>query len=61
MKAYLLTTATVFGLIALAHLWRVMAESTALARDPSFILITLVAAGLCVWAVRLLRVAPPPS
>ena len=56
MKAYLLTTGTVFGLLTVAHIWRVIGESTALAKDPWFILITLVAAGLCVWAISLLRV-----
>lgn len=55
MKAYIATTGTVFGLITLAHLWRVISESAALARDPWFILLTLVTAGLCIWAFRLLR------
>ncbi len=55
MKAYLLTTGTVFGLLALVHIWRVIAESSALARDPWFLLITVIAAALCVWAIRLLR------
>lgn len=55
MKAYLLTTGSVFGLITVAHIWRVIAESRALARDPWFILITVLAAGLCVWAFRLIR------
>jgi len=55
MKAYLLTTGTIFGLIAAAHLWRVLSESTALARDPWFVLLTLLAAGLSVWAFSLLR------
>ena len=57
MKAYLLTTGTVFGLLTVAHIWRVIGESTALAKDPWFLLITLIAAGLCVWAIGLLRVA----
>ena len=55
MKAYLVTTGTVFGLLALLHLWRVLQESASLARDPWFLAITLVAAALCVWAFRLLR------
>lgn len=54
MKAYLATTGTVFGLVTLAHVWRVLSES-ALARDPWYILLTLLTAGLCVWAFRLLR------
>jgi dolichyl-phosphate-mannose--protein O-mannosyl transferase len=55
VKAYLATTGTVFGLVTLAHVWRVLSESAALARDPWYILITLITAGLCVWAFRLLR------
>jgi dolichyl-phosphate-mannose--protein O-mannosyl transferase len=54
VKAYLATTGTVFGLVTLAHVWRVLSES-ALARDPWYILLTLLTAGLCVWAFRLLR------
>jgi hypothetical protein len=53
MKAYLVTTGTIFGLVTAAHVWRAVAESHALARDPSFIVLTLLAAGLCGWAVRL--------
>ena len=56
MRSYLLTSGTIFGLIVLAHLSRILAEGAHLARDPWWILITLVAAGLCVWAFRLLRV-----
>ena len=55
MKAFLWTTGIVFALITVAHIWRVFAESAALARDPWFILISLVAAGLSVWSFRLLR------
>ena len=59
MKAYLITTATIFGLLTLVHIWRVVAESTLLARDPWYILITALSAALCVWACSLLRVAAP--
>ena len=55
MKAYLITTGTVFTLVTLAHIWRAIAESSALARDPWFVLLTVMAAGLSVWAWRLLR------
>lgn len=57
MKAFLWTTGIVFGLITVAHVWRVVAESRALARDPWFLLISVVAAGLSIWAFRLLRVS----
>jgi hypothetical protein len=57
MKAYLLTTGTAFALITVAHIWRAIAESSRLARDPWFVLITLLTAGLSVWAWRLLRLS----
>ena len=50
MKAYLLTTGTAFGLLTLAHVWRVLAESPLLARDPWFVLITVLSAALAVYA-----------
>jgi hypothetical protein len=54
MKAYLWTTGVVFGLIALAHILRIIVEGVRLATEPMFILLTLIAASLCVWAFRLL-------
>ena len=54
MKTYVMTTGIVFGLLALAHVLRIVTESTLLARDPGFVAITVVAAGLCLWAMRLL-------
>jgi hypothetical protein len=48
-------TGVVFGLLVAAHLWRVAAESPALASQPDFIVITLLSAGLCGWAIWLLR------
>jgi H+/Cl- antiporter ClcA len=55
MKAYVITTGIVFGLLAIAHLWRIAAENRRLAEDPLFLLITAAAAGLCVWAFGLVR------
>jgi hypothetical protein len=57
MKAYLVITGTVFALITLAHVWRLIAEWPHLATDPGFILITLAAVALSVWAWRLIRLA----
>jgi hypothetical protein len=57
MKAYVMTTGIVFGLLTLAHIWRAFAEGPRLATDPSFFLITVVAAGLSVWAWRVLRLS----
>ncbi len=59
MKVYLLTTGTLFGLVALAHLWRTVNELRHLSSDPSFVLgvaaIGIVTAVMSVWAFRLLR------
>jgi hypothetical protein len=58
MRAYLLVTAIAFALLTLAHVWRIIAESTALARDPWFVLVTVLSAALSGWAFRLWRRAP---
>ena len=55
MRAYLMTTGAVFALVTVAHVWRIVAESPSLARDPWFVLLTLFTAGLSVWAWRLIR------
>ena len=54
MRAYLITTAAVFGLLTAAHLWRMVVERH-LATEPWYLLITVATAALCVWASRLLR------
>jgi tellurite resistance protein TehA-like permease len=54
MRAYVMTTGAVFGLLTLAHVWRVIVEGPHLATDLSYVLITVAAAGLCLWACRLL-------
>jgi len=41
MKAYVMTTGAVFGLIVLAHLARMVAEGSHVASDPFFVLLTL--------------------
>ena len=57
MKAYVMTTGALFGLLTLAHLLRIITESRSLATDPWYVLITVVTAALCLWAWRLLRVS----
>ena len=57
MKTYVMATGTVFGLLALAHVWRMIAEDPHLATDPWFLLITLIAAALSAWAFRLVTLA----
>jgi hypothetical protein len=58
MKAFLITTGTIFGLITIAHVWRMVAENHKLATEPWFVLLTIVAAGLSVWSFRLLSRVP---
>jgi hypothetical protein len=55
MKAYVITTGVIFGLLTLAHVWRIFGENPHLATDPWYLLITAAAAGLCLWAVMVLR------
>jgi hypothetical protein len=57
MKAYVMTTGAVFGLLTLAHLLRIIVEGRHLATDPLYILITVAAASLCLWAWRVLRLS----
>lgn len=57
MKAYVITTGALFGLLTVAHIWRVFAEGPHLATDPFFVLITVAAAAFCLWACHLLRLS----
>jgi hypothetical protein len=54
MKAYLMTTGAVFGLITLAHVWRITVEPH-LVKEPWFVMLTVATASLSVWAWRLVR------
>ena len=55
MKAYLITTGALFGLLTVAHIVRVIMENPGLVRDPFYVLITLLTAVLCGWAFYLVR------
>jgi hypothetical protein len=57
MRAYVMTTGVLFGLIAVAHVWRAFEEGAGLATDPFFVLLTVAAAALSVWAWRLIRLS----
>jgi hypothetical protein len=59
MRAYVMTTGAVFGLITLAHVLRIFAEGRHVA-DPWFLLLTVLTAMLTFWAWRLLRLTPRP-
>jgi hypothetical protein len=58
MRAYLITTGVLFALVAVAHVWRVVAESRALATDPWYVLLTILAVAMSAWAFRLLPTLP---
>ncbi len=58
MRTYVIATGVIFGLLTLVHVWRIF-EEPPLARDPWFILVTLIAAGLCAGAWRLVRRSGP--
>ena len=58
MKAYLITTATVFALIFSAHLARIFAEGLHLVKEPTFLGTSVLSLALCAWAWRLLRRLP---
>jgi hypothetical protein len=53
MKAFLVTTGVLFGLMVVVHLVRVGAEPR-MAKDPWFIVITVAAGVMSLWAWRLL-------
>ena len=57
MKAYVMTTGALFGLLTLSHLLRILDEGPHLATDPWWVLITVAAGVLCLWAWRLLRLS----
>ena len=55
MKLYIITSGSVFALIAVAHIARMATESTHVLREPLFLVLTLIAAGLSIWAFVVLR------
>jgi hypothetical protein len=57
MKAYLVTSGSLFGLIALMHVLRLFAEWQRMKSDltelSAMVGLGILAAGLCYWAFRL--------
>jgi hypothetical protein len=58
MKAYVITTGAIFGLVSAAHIWRAAVEGSSVAKNPVFLLLTVIAAGLAIWAWRVARAMP---
>ena len=52
MKVYLAITASLFSLLVIVHVWRMVVEGSVL-HNPWFLLITAVAAALSIWSWRL--------
>lgn len=55
MRRYVITTGLVFLAMVLLHVTRVVFEGMQVLRDPAFIVTTVIAIALVVWAWRLLR------
>ena len=55
MKAYVITTGVIFGLLTVAHIVRVVMGERYLATDPVFVSFTVLAAALTSWAWLVLR------
>jgi hypothetical protein len=56
MKAYIATTGAIFGLLTVAHIWRIVEEGSHVA-NAAFILITLASGAMCLWAWRVLTLS----
>lgn len=61
MKSYVITTGTVFGLLALAHIARILVDSAQVLTEPIFLLTTVASVALCVWAIVLLKQSSRPN
>ena len=61
MRAYVITSGTIFGLVTVAHIARMISEEPALAKDPWYLLLTVATLGMCVWAWRVYRASRLPA
>ncbi len=55
MRLYVIVTGSIFALVVIAHVARMITEDASLASDPIYLLITACAAGLSVWSCLVLR------
>lgn len=53
MKIYVAITGLLFGLLTAVHIWRVAEEGVGLLKSPWWVLVTAIAAAMCLWAARL--------
>lgn len=61
MRAYLLTTGSLFVLIVIVHLARALSEGGRMLGDPMVLGSTVLSAAMAVWAVRLLQAGRTPQ
>ena len=59
MRAYVIATGVIFGLVTVAHVWRIVDEGAGLLRRPGWVALTAIAAGLGLWAFGLIWQARP--
>ena len=62
MRAYVVTSGSVFALVVVAHVLRAVEEGISRAADPWFLLSTAISLALAVWAGRTFKQvaqAPP--
>ncbi len=55
MKAYIVTTGAAFGLLALAHIARILREGAHLITEPLLLVTTVGSASICAWAIIILN------
>lgn len=55
MKSYVVASGGIFTLLTLAHIGRIFIEGRHTLTEPVFILFTLIAAALSIWAWFVLR------
>jgi hypothetical protein len=55
MKAYIITSGAIFALITVAHIARLATETSHVLREPIFLVLTILAAALSIWAFVVLR------
>ncbi len=55
MRLYVKVSGTLFAVLAIVHVARIVVENMALARDPAYLALTALAAALSAWAFASLR------
>ena len=53
MKAYIVISGVMFGLITAAHVLRMLAESSRFIQEPTYVGLTVLSGGLFFWAIYL--------